>query len=255
MTESPSLDVHYLPQFVAEADLAGGTVVVIDLLRASTTICRALASGASAVRAFLSVGDVTREAGLRDRDGVVLGGERGGEIIDGFDLGNSPAEYTPDEVFGKQVFFTTTNGTAALNHARLGSRVVVGAAVNLAAVVDAVRGDRHVHLLCAGTGGHVSRDDRLIAGAIAAGVIAEGPRREVGGPAEATAREWQELLTTARALGRTPSEQLAAELRNTPGGKNLIAIGMGDDLPRCAAIDTLDIVPELDPATGLITAP
>ncbi len=255
MPELPSLDVHYLPQFVSEADLAGGTVVVIDLLRASTTICQALASGASCVRTFLEVGEVVRAADGQPRDTMVLGGERGGERIAGFDLGNSPAEYTADAVFGKQVFFTTTNGTAALNHARLANRIVIGAMVNLLSIVDAIKQDRHLHLLCAGTNGHVTREDRLAAGAIAHGVLPAGPPRATNDQADSVVREWQELLTTGRALGRTPAEQLAAELRETQGGKNLIALGMEDDLPRCAAIDALDLVPEQDPKTGRITAP
>lgn len=250
----PTLNAHYLPQFVREADLAGGTVVVIDLLRASSTICQALAAGASEVRPFLHVDDVLRAANGESRSELVLGGERGGEIITGFDLGNSPAEYTAAEVFGKRVLFTTTNGTAALNHARLAVRIVVGAAVNLSAVVESITDDNEIHLLCAGTNGHVTREDRLAAGAIATGLLQANCGRETNEHADAVAREWQELATAARALGRTVSEQLAIELRETTGGKNLIGIGMEDDLARCAAIDTLDLVPEFDPRTGRIIA-
>ncbi|MEM8864263.1 MAG: 2-phosphosulfolactate phosphatase [Planctomycetota bacterium] len=250
-----TLEVHYLPQFVSESDLGGGTVVVIDLLRASTTICHALAAGASQVRAFLDIAGVLKAAEGEDRESLILGGERGGELIEGFDLGNSPAEYTAAEVFGKQVFFTTTNGTAALTHARIANRVVVGAAVNLASVVDAVAGDEHVHLLCAGTNGHVTREDQLAAGALATGLMAIAEDRPAtNDQANAVLGEWQELLNTARVLGRLPTDQLAIELRTTPGGKNLIALGMDNDLPLCAAIDTLDLVPEYDPRSGIITA-
>lgn len=249
-----TLDVHYLPQFVAEADLAGGTVVVIDLLRASTTICHALAAGARDVTAFLEVGDAIRAAEVQpDRTELILGGERGGVIIEGFDLGNSPAEYTPDEVFGQRVFFTTTNGTMALQHTRLASRVIVGAMVNLSAVVESLRKDEHVHLLCAGTNGHVTREDLLAAGAIGHELLKQGDR-ERNDLADSVIGEWQELLTTGKALGRTPTEQLAIELRETQGGKNLIELGMDADLPRCAAIDTLDLVPTYDPVTRRITA-
>ncbi len=249
-----TLDVHYLPQFVAEADLAGGTVVVIDLLRASTTICHALAAGARDVTAFLEVGDAVRAAEAEpDRTELVLGGERGGVIIEGFDLGNSPAEYTPDEVFGQRVFFTTTNGTMALQHTRLASRVVVGAMVNLSAVIESIGEEDHVHLLCAGTNGHVTREDLLAAGAIGHGLLQRG-ERDRNDLADSVIGEWQELLTTGRALGRASHEQLAIELRETQGGKNLIDLGMQDDLPRCAAIDTLDLVPTYDPATRRITA-
>ena len=250
------LQAHYLPQFVSEADLAGDTVVVIDLLRASTTICHALANGAREVTAFLEVGEVVRAAeDEADRSELLLGGERGGEIIPGFDLGNSPAEYTPDEVFGRRVFFTTTNGTMALGHARLAKRVQVGAIVNLSAVAETLQGEESVHLLCAGTNGHVSRDDRLAAGAIAHAITSNSsPPDTMNDSAQAVLGEWQELLNTARALGRSPSEQLAFELRDTPGGKNLIRIGMQDDLPRCSEIDKLTVVPEFDPSSRRITA-
>ncbi len=250
-----NLTVHYLPQFVSESNLAGGTVVVIDLLRASTTICHALAAGAEGVGAFREVGDAVRAAEARgDRASLLLGGERGGERIAGFDLGNSPAEYTPDQVFGKEVFFTTTNGTLALQHARLASRVLVGAAANLSAMVDILENEDHVHLLCAGTNGRVSREDQLIAGALTHALATrETNRRNRNESADSVAREWQELLGTARALGRSTSEQLAIELCDTLGGKNLIAIGMESDLPLCAKIDTHDLVPEYDTMTGRIT--
>lgn len=249
-----SLEVHYLPQFVRESDLGGGTVVVIDLLRASSTICRALASGAKEVRPFLDIAGVVSAAEGLPRESLALGGERGGRRIEGFDLGNSPAEYTPDQVFGKKVLFTTTNGTAALNHARLAKRVVVGAMMNLSAVAESACEAPYLHLLCAGTGGHVTREDQLAAGAIAAKVIELTGARATNEPADRVLAEWRELLTTARATGRSPSEQLSLELRDTSGGKNLIAIGMDDDLPLCAEIDALDLVPEYDPKTSRITA-
>ncbi len=249
---SNSLSVHYLPQFVAETDLAGATVVVIDLLRASTTICQALASGARDVTAFLEVGDVVRAAEGLDRAELVLAGERNCTRIEGFDLGNSPAEFTPDEVFDRRVFFTTTNGTRALQHARLAAKVVVGAAVNLSAVVDAIAADEAVNLLCAGTNGHVTREDQLAAGAIASELLTRGPR-ELNDQARQVLGEWQELLNTARALGRRPSEQFTLELHDTAGAKNLLAIGMESDLASCAAIDTLDVVPVYNPASGRLT--
>ncbi len=252
-----SVEVHYLPQFVAESDLADATVVVVDLVRASTTICQALASGATDFLACLEVDDVARQAEGLDREGVVLGGERGGEIIPGFDLGNSPAEYTPDEVYGRRVLFTTTNGTRAIEHARLASRLLIGAAVNRAALVENLvqnltRSPR-VCVLCAGTAGVVSREDILGAGAIVSRLADAGAElaNEWAGAARG---EWQELENTARSARRSVAEHFALELRNTPGGKNLLRIGMDDDLARCAAIDTLDVVPERAPG-GAIRLP
>lgn len=247
-----TLSIHYLPQFVAEADLAGSTVVVVDLLRASTTICYALANGASAVRPFLEVDGVAKAVEGYDRDEVKLGGERGGVILEGFDLGNSPHEYTAGEVFGQTILFTTTNGTRALLHAQFAQRVVIGAAVNRRSVVEAIAGDEDIHILCAGTAGVVTREDILAAGAIASELLAAG-QRTTNEWADAAVREWQELVTTARALGRSTSDQFAEELKNTPGGKNLLAIGQDEDLPVCGQLDVLDVVPELNQQTGLLT--
>ena len=247
----PSLHVHYLPQFVGEHELADAAVVIIDQLRASTTICHALAVGASEVVPYVEVDAVLRAADSQFRNEVVLGGERGGQVIAGFDLGNSPSEYTPDLVFGKRILFTTTNGTRAIDHARLASRVVMGAAVNVDALAHAVGKEPAVHLLCAGTGGIVSRDDLLAAGAIA-DRLTSFRDYEMNEAATSVVGEWHELVNAAAALGRSVSEQLALELRDTPGGKNLIAIGHDDDLVVAAQIDAKPVVPELDRQHGCL---
>jgi 2-phosphosulfolactate phosphatase len=247
----PSLYVHYLPQFCAEHDLADAAVVVIDQLRASSTVCHALAAGAKDVVPFVEVDAVLAAAGEYDRSQVLLGGERGGELIPGFDLGNSPSDYTPDVVFGKRILFTTTNGTRAINHARLASRVIMGSAVNLSALVDELQDEPVVHVLCAGTGGHVSRDDLLIAGAMADAFAARGEWTLNEG-AQATRGEWNELVTSAKAYGRRLDAQLALELRETPGGKNLLEIGHDEDLVVCAMIDSKPVVPELDRGAGCL---
>lgn len=253
MPHVPDLSVHYLPQFVAEHEFAGGTVVMIDLLRASTTICHALAAGAADVIPFVEVDDLRRAAEGLDRANVVLGGERGGERIKGFDLGNSPEEYTASAVFDKRVLFTTSNGTRALHHARFAARVLVGSIANLTAVVHCLSHDVAVHLLCAGTNGHVSREDILAAGAIAYEVThADRPDRRLNEAAESARGEWQELLTTARALGRAADEQLAEELRDTPHGKTLVKLGFGRDLTVCARRDSAPVTPIYESHSGRI---
>ncbi len=248
--------VHYLPQFVAETDLAGSVVIVVDLLRASTTICQALANGAKCVVPSVEVDETFTKAAAHikkhgSRNKILLGGERGGQPIEGFDLGNSPLDYTTDQLFDQTVLFTTTNGTKALAYAHLAERTLIGAAINRQAIVDAVADAPRVDILCAGTGGKVTREDILAAGAIANQIETDATNEWC----EAACREWQELLTTARALGRTPSEQFALELRDTLGGKNLLALGYDRDLPFCAQLDTHDVVPELDRPTGQIKLP
>jgi 2-phosphosulfolactate phosphatase len=250
------LAVHYLPQLVAQSELASSTVIVVDLLRASTTICQALAAGAQSVHPSVQIDASWAQLAAHldqggTRDQLLLGGERGGERIDGFDLGNSPREYTSSEVWGKRLLFTTTNGTRALAHAHLAERVLVGATINRQAVADAVADAPRVDILCAGTGGQVTREDLLAAGAIASALASTTTNRWC----DAVRGEWQELHTTARALGRSPSEQFALELCDTLGGKNLLALGFQDDLEFCAQLDTLQVVPEFHPTSGRITLP
>ena len=146
-----SLKAHFLPALTTPEALAGATLVVIDVLRATTVIPHALAVGAKAVIPCLEVEDAVQAAARLPAGQAVLGGERGGLKIDGFDLGNSPDEYTPQTVAGKTLVFTTTNGTRAMMHCRQAQRVLLGSFVNASAIVDALAADRDVRLLCAGT--------------------------------------------------------------------------------------------------------
>jgi 2-phosphosulfolactate phosphatase len=241
------VNVYHLPRDVEPVKLAGSVVVVIDLLRASSTICQALASGAIEVVPFLEVDETLAAAAKCDRLDVVLGGERGGQRIPGFDLGNSPSEYTAQVVGGRRVFMTTTNGTRALFHARVGRRVLVGAFVNLSAVSDAVRNEPQVDILCAGTGGDATREDIIAAGALVHSLTQLGRNSLIKNSAADEAESaWENVLALASSTGRTISEQVARELRDTAGGHNLLAIGLEQDLVQCAKVDHLDVVPELD---------
>lgn len=231
-----------------EGACAGGIAVVIDVLRASTTIATALFHGAVDVLPTVSL-DEARTAAARL--GAVLGGERGGERVEGFDLGNSPAEYTAARVAGRTVVITTTNGTAALHAAAAARQVFVGAIVNRAAVAAAIRqaaaeGAAAVHLVCAGTDGLVSAEDMLAAGAILDAAAAPGD------VLDAVAQEARGSFRRVAATGDAPAA-LVAEFRRSPGGANLVALGMEADLPAAAAIDTLPVAPVLDRGTGRLS--
>jgi 2-phosphosulfolactate phosphatase len=249
------LNVHNLPRDVAASDLAGSVVVVIDLLRATSTICQALASGASEVVPFLEVDEALAEVERAGRSAIILGGERNGGRISGFNLGNSPGEYTPAIVARRRVYFTTTNGTRALHHARLARRVLVGALLNLSAVIASIQDEPRVAILCAGTGGHPTREDILAAGAMASGLAKLWTGTcDFNEAAVAARREWEQVIENARTLGRPLNEQVVIELRNTQGGRNLLGIGLDRDLVDCAQIDRLSAVPELDVPNWRITA-
>ena len=113
-----TLKVHALPKLVDPQELQGGTVVVIDVLRASTTIVHALEAGATEVVPCVEVDDAFAMAGQFSADEYVLGGERDALPIEKFDVGNSPKDYLPHVVANKTLILTTTNSTRALEHAR-----------------------------------------------------------------------------------------------------------------------------------------
>jgi 2-phosphosulfolactate phosphatase len=245
--QSSCVSVYRLPRDVDPTELAESAVVVIDLLRASTTICQALASGAREVVPFLEVDETLAAAAKFDRGEVVMGGERSGGKIKGFDLGNSPCEYTPQTVGGRRLFITTTNGTQALFHARFARRVLVGAFVNLSAVAESVKDEANVAIVCAGTGGQATREDILAAGALVHRVSQmRKTSADRNAAADSALREWDAVGTAAAKSGRTIPEQVALELRETTGGRNLLGIGLDRDLVDCSQVDRLNVVPELD---------
>lgn len=254
------LQVHLLPSLVSEEQLRGGVAVVIDVLRASTTITQALASGANTVIPTATVADAHAAAAsiagfslpsandevtadVRAQTEVILGGERGGMLIPGFDLDNSPLRYAPGVVKDKTVVFTTTNGTQALLKCRLAERVFVGCFSNLHSVISLLANDsRPIHLVCAGTDGIVSTDDALCAGAIATGVwAARGWPKWVG--------DELRLVMDLFTCRCQPMRELVSTLRESHGGRNLISLGLEADIDRAARWDLFRIVPEFDPAT------
>jgi 2-phosphosulfolactate phosphatase len=248
---------HELYHRMPSGAVAGGIAVVIDVLRASTTIVTALAHGAAAVAPRRSIEEAL--AAAADRPGAVLGGERGGVMIAGFDLGNSPLEYAPDRVAGRPVVITTTNGTAALAVCRDAAEVLVGAIVNRTAVaatarrLAAERGCEAIHLVCAGTDGQVTEEDVLAAGAIldAAGRDSEAVHDTLDLPARAARRLYRDLAAPGR---EGLPDRIATAFRTCRGGENLLALGMAADLPVAAAIDSLAIVPRLDRRGDVLVA-
>ncbi len=225
---------------------------MIDVLRASTTIVTALVEGAAFVLPTATVDEARRQReGLPS--GSLLGGERGGVRIAGFDLGNSPAEYTAAAVTGRGVVITTTNGTAALACCAAASERLIGGLVNRAAVAEAAielaaAGSGQIHLVCAGTDGQVTDEDLLGAGGIlAAGFDLLPPGASfnhdvAGGVALAAFRH--------HAATADPTASFVRAFTAAPGGANLIELGMAADLPLAAAVDRFSVVPRLCPQTG-----
>jgi 2-phosphosulfolactate phosphatase len=172
--------------------------------------------------------------------------------INGFDLGNSPAEYTAESVGGKIVVFTTTNGTKAIRQCRHAEHVWIGCAGNIRAVCDRLATCDEAHLVCAGTEGQITRDDALIAGAIVDRLMGPESACEPDDVARLVRAAWRNVRAASMARGMGLPHHLAVELEDTRGGRNLLAIGHADDLAIAARIDCFEFVPVLDRETGRI---
>ena len=240
------LRVHVLPCLFEPGELRGGVAVVIDLLRASTTIVHALAAGAGAVIPCLEVDHARRASANFRREEIVLGGEREGVLIEGFDLDNSPLKYTKETVGGKTVIFTTTNGTRALLRCREADEILVGSLVNLAALAERlVSQTRPVHLVCAGTRGQISGEDVLCAGALAVRLKASWGIDDVPDDPARIAVDYFEAHAT-------DDESLLRGVRDGLGGRDLVELGYEDDIRRAATRDLFHVIPRFDPETGRI---
>lgn len=226
-----------LPSQIGETDMSSGVAVVIDVLRATSSIATALTSGSTGV---IPAANRDEALELQPRyPGSLLCGEEGGRVIPGFHLGNSPLEYTPERVGGKTVILTTSNGTKAVLGARdKGAvRVFTCAFLNLDAVRDAVLRetsgrDGDVFVICSGSHGRFSLEDYVCAGGLV-------HRLTLG------SLSLDDSAQAARQSYLRYQGDILQSLLDSPHGRYLEVIGYGADLPHCAKVSVLQTVPYL----------
>ncbi len=239
-----SVDVYLLPRLIPDGALRDRQVFVIDVLRATSTIITALAHG---VREIIPSDDIgrAREVAAAMRPCALLGGERNGSRIEGFDLGNSPLEYTSSAVAGRSIVLATTNGTCAMFACRQAREVLIAALVNVSAVLSAAQAalaDGHpLGLICSGTDGMITAEDALAAGYIVEHLRRVDPSIVVNDQARLAQAVW---LDTWNQTGDSAS--LARAMFDMHGGRNLVRRGMQEDIFYCATFDLLNIVPRLE---------
>lgn len=161
------LDVFSSAHSFQEEDVRDKTVVMIDVLRASSTMVTALHNGAKGVIAVEDMDDASKFSRNLDEESYLLSGEKDGITIEGYDLGNSPLEHTAEIVKGRTIILNTTNGTKAIRRCSLADTIIVGSFLNLKAVVDHLKQlNGEILLVCAGWRGRLSLEDILCAGNI-----------------------------------------------------------------------------------------
>jgi len=272
MSHRPPVFVHLLPCLIPPGAMAGGVAVVIDVLRATTVMVHALGAGADAIRPCSEIDEARSLAATLPGGSAVLAGERRGEPIEGFDLGNSPASCTPEVCSGKTLVMTTTNGTRAILACLEADRVLVAAFVNRKATLDALAADgRPVHIVCAGTDGLISLEDTMLAGALAHDMDIRAWEQAGGEPILSAAPVDPAAETV---LANDPAEIAAAVCRETEalidegysladalgdgrGGRRVRSLGLDADIEDAASLDRFPFAVELlrdplriVPATG-----
>lgn len=233
------IDVTFSSGQLDELQLRDRNIIVIDVLRSSTTVAVALHNGAREIIPVSSIESAVKISGSLFGEVTLRGGERNGKIIDGFNLGNSPREYSYSNVSGKSIIFCTTNGSVAMHKSRYARNLAVASFVNVSAIVDYVREvGKDFLFVCAGKAGvpgNFSLED-----AVCAGMILHKLTDDNADPIELSDAARASLLLY-RSLGRS----LPKLLKSCDHGQYLTEIGFGEDLKICGGVDTVPVVPVL----------
>jgi 2-phosphosulfolactate phosphatase len=231
------IDVFFTPAGLSLNEVQGRAVFVIDILRATTTMCAALSHGAKAIIPVASTEEALRLAQTIGSTDVLLAGEKDCVRIPGFQLGNSPLEMTERAVRGKTIVVTTSNGTRALLACQGASSVYPAAAVNLSTAAEKMReaaeGDHQVLVVCAGRAGSFSLEDAYCAGRLLA--AAQGDRK--------ARRGLNDAAIACLDLVRRYRDNWERPLSYSRAGRELIRLGFRDDVREAARLDAYPVLP------------
>ena len=228
-------DVVLVPAELAADALAARSVAVIDVLRASTSIVAACDAGARDVIPAASIEEATKLAETLGREHIVLCGERDGQRINGFDLGNSPLEFSEAAVGGKSLVMATTNGTTMFNRAKSASFVCVACINNARAAAQALsKAGADVTLVCSGKLGRFALED-----AVGAGMIADYLCQI------RTGLDLSDGALMAQQLYKKYSKNLVRAMRTSEHGRYLASLGFKHDLEYAARENSTATVPLL----------
>jgi 2-phosphosulfolactate phosphatase len=228
-----NIDLAFSPHELEKKDFRGKTVVVIDVLRATTTMIIALENGCSGFIPVSTVEEAMQLAALKKDPDLLLGGERNAMPLEGFHLGNSPRDYRPEKVRGKVVVLTTTNGTQALLAARKAAEVFIGAFLNISALSRRLEETgRDVIIACSGEKSLFCLEDTVCGGAIIDRLEQEG-----------VSLLKNDAAMAAKVLYEYYEGDIHGMLAGCDWGQYLESVGLGKDLRICAQTDSSQLVP------------
>lgn len=241
MADLKTLDVFFSSQTFQEEELRKKVVVVIDVLRASSTIITALMNEAKGIIPVEDMGEASRISQSVDSDNLLLCGEKDGIKIQGYDLGNSPFEYSPEVVKNKTLIFNTTNGTKAIKKAVGSAELYIGTFLNLSTIVNTLRKEeKDIVLICAGWRGRMAIEDLLFAGNIVYN-LSNGKLVE----------EARDGAKVAFGLYDKFRDNISEVIHSSNHAERLKEISGSEDIDYCAQTDICDVLPVLN--DGIIT--
>ncbi len=227
------INVFHSAQMVTESQMRSCTVIVVDVLRSTTSIVCALKNGASQIIPAHDAGEAALLQSQLGRKESLLAGESDGLKLPGFDFGNSPLEFTTEKINGKAIVMSTSNGTNAIHHARVAAVTLIGALINrTAAAQKAVDTGNDIIVLCAGTNGQFSADDIICAGGIVSAINAlletSAPMNDLAYMATELYSSWNDKRFS---------------LEKTSHYAHLKQLGFTEDLKFCFTEDITNVVP------------
>jgi 2-phosphosulfolactate phosphatase len=226
--------VYHTPE-LTPVNTVPDCAVVIDVLRATTTIATALGAGAEAVQAFSDLKTLMQVSDPWPSEKRLRAGERGGAKVEGCDLGNSPLDCTTDRVGGRRLFISTTNGTRALQRVEESPTVITSALINRQAAVKFLidKQPETVWIVGSGWEGGYSLEDTACAGAIAHSLREQDKNVEIG----------NDEVIASIALYRQWQDNLLGMFHSCSHGQRLLRLHCDEDLQYCSNIDSLDVLP------------
>ncbi len=228
-----NIDVYATQSGVADKEIKDRVVVVVDVLRATSVVVTAINNRCRDIIPVIEIEEAVNMSKNYDREHVLLAGERNAQKTDGFDLSNSPLEYTEDVIEGKTIILTTTNGTRAIKKCGDARDILIGSMLNARAVADAltkVGGD--VAIICAGTEGKFSLDDIMASGLIIHEVLNSN-----------TDVKLNDLGLVCRELYNTYGNNIHDILKDTYHYNQLLKAGFKEDIDYCLKENVIDKVP------------
>ena len=225
-----TIDVCVSPELMHLYDVSDRTVVVVDILRATSCMVTAFAHGVQSITPFA---DLEACRAMKSK-GYITSGERNGEKVPGFDRGNSPFEYMGDSIHGKKIAFTTTNGTQAIEKAKGARKIVIGSFLNLSSIVKYLLfGENSILIVCAGWKGKVNLEDTLFAGA-----VVEKLKNHIVPDCDAP--------LAAQHLYNLAKDDMVTFLNSSSHVKRLNRLNIHKDIEYCLTVDQYQIVPRLE---------